>query len=83
VIKVNPKLDAYRAVVRENLKSAKGVELRKRRGYEIETFFGDSKHNQGCRRAHLRGLEKNNLDLAWICIAYDIRKLHKKEQMMN
>jgi transposase len=83
VITVNLKLDAYRAVVRKNLNSAKGVELRKRRGYEIETFFGDSKHNQGCRRAHLRGLAKNNLDLAWICISYDIRKLHKKEQMMN
>lgn len=83
MVAVNPKLDAYRTVVRQNLNSEKGVELRKRRGYEIETFFGDAKHNQGCRRAHLRGLAKNNLDLGWLCIAYDLRKLHKKEQMRN
>jgi transposase len=83
VITVTPKLDAFRTEVRKNLNTDKGKELRKRRGYEIETFFGDAKHNQGCRRAHLRGLEKNNLDLAWICIAYNIRKLQKREQKMN
>lgn len=83
VIKVNRKLDAYRDKTRKNLNSDKGMDLRKRRGYEIETFFGDAKHNQGCRRAHLRGLEKNNLDLAWICISYNLRKLHKKELIMN
>lgn len=83
VIEVNPKLDAYRDETRENLNSEMGMLLRKRRGYEIETFFGDSKHNQGYRRARLRGLEKVNLDLAWLCIAYDLRKLHHKELNLN
>jgi transposase len=83
VITVNRKLDAYRDETRKNLNSEKGIGLRKRRGYEIETFFGDAKHNQGYRRARLRGLEKTNLDLGWLCISYNLRKLHKKELMMN
>ena len=40
-----------------------GEELRKRRGWEIETFFGDLKHNQQYKRIRLRGLEKANLEL--------------------
>jgi transposase len=83
VIVVNRKLDAYRDNTRKNLNSEMGMDLRKRRGYEIETFFGDVKHNQGYRRARLRGLEKTNLDLGWLCISYNLRKLHKKELMMN
>ena len=83
VITVNRKLDAYRDTTRKNLNSEQGINLRKRRGYEIETFFGDAKHNQGFRRAHLRGLEKNDLDLGWLCISYNLRKLHKKENKMN
>jgi transposase len=83
VLTVNPKLNAFRKETRENLKSEIGVELKKRRGYEIETFFGDLKHNQGYRRVRLRGLSKANLELAWLCIAYDLRKLHQKEVIMN
>jgi transposase len=83
VIDVNPKLDAYRAETRENLNSEQGISLRKRRGTEIETFFGDLKHNQGYRRVRLRSLPKANLELAWLCIGYNLRKLHNKELNMN
>jgi len=83
VMTVNLKLDAFRDETRKNLNSETGINLRKRRGYEIETFFGDTKHNQGSRRARLRGLAKNNLDLAWTAISYNVRKLHKKELLMN
>ena len=80
---INPKLDAFRKETRENLKSEVGVVLKKRRGYEIETFWGDLKHNQGYRRIRLRGLSKANLELAWLCIGYNLRKLHQKELIMN
>jgi transposase len=80
---VNRRLDAFRNKTRENLNSEIGIELRKRRGFEIETFFGDLKHNQGYRRVRLRSLPKANLELAWLCIGYNLRKLHIKELNMN
>src|SRR6218665_189119 len=44
-LKVNPKLDHYKVQARENLNSDQGKYLRKRRSIEIESCFGDIKHN--------------------------------------
>jgi hypothetical protein len=45
-IRVNPELERHKRIARKNLTSEKGLELRKRREPEIESFFGDLKHNQ-------------------------------------
>jgi len=76
-IQVNRNLERHRKIARDNLKSEKGVEFRKRRGWEIETFFGDLKHNQKYKRFRLRGLEKVNLEMLWLSICYNLRKSNK------
>lgn len=71
---INLKLERHKKIARENLHSDKGIEFRKRRGPEIETFFGDLKHNQKYRRIRLRGLKKANLELGYLSISYNLRK---------
>ena len=71
----NPTLERYRAQARDNLNSDYGIALRKRRGIEVETAFGDLKHNRWFRRFHLRGLEKVEHELGLFCIAYNLRKI--------
>lgn len=73
-IQVNPELERHKGVARKNLTSEKGLELRKRRAPEIETFFGDLKHNQKYRRIRLRGLKKANIEIGWLVISYNLRK---------
>lgn len=77
-LQVNPNLERHKKIAMENLISEKGRQLRKRRGPEIETFFGDLKHNQKYKRIRLRGLEKANLELGWLSISYNLRKASGK-----
>ena len=67
--------------MRVNLNSEKGLYLRKRRGIEVETFFGDLKYNQEFRRFFLRGLEKVNTELGWLGISYNLRKVHRMAEI--
>jgi len=80
-ISVNRKLEAYKEKMRVNLNSEKGLYLRKRRGIEVETFFGDLKYNQEFRRFFLRGLEKVNTELGWLGISYNLRKVHRMAEI--
>lgn len=73
-IQVNLNLERHKEIARKNLTSEKGTEFRKRRGPEIETFFGDLKHNQKYRRIRLRGLRKANNEIGWLAISYNLRK---------
>jgi len=75
-IKINQKLAAYKKKAAENLRSPEGWKLRKRRNIEIESCFGDIKHNMGIRRCHLRGLEKVKTDFSLIAMAHNLRKIH-------
>ena len=75
----NKELEHYKEQARTNLTSELGVKLRKRRGYEIETFFGDLKRNCSFTRFSLRGKEKVEHELGLLCIGYNIRKLAKLE----
>jgi len=79
VLKIRPQLEKYKQQTKNNLISKKGVKLRKKRGPEIESFFGDLKMNQNYRRLRLRGLIKAQLELGYHCIAYNLRKLHAIE----
>ncbi|MBN2236958.1 MAG: IS1182 family transposase [Bacteroidales bacterium] len=75
----NTTLEAYKEQMRENLSSEKGKELRKRRGFEVETPFGDFKRNCSFSRFHLRGLPKVEHEIGLLCIAYNLRKIYFKE----
>lgn len=74
-IVVNGQLDAYKAIAHRNLHSEKGLTLRRRRGQEIESCFGDFKHNMGFRRFHLRGLEKVKTEITIVAMAHNLRKI--------
>jgi hypothetical protein len=74
-IQVSFQLIEYRRQARENLTSETGQALRKQRSVEVETVFGNIKHNMRFRRFHLRGLEKVNTEWGLVCIAHNMRKL--------
>lgn len=74
-ITVNKKLDIYKTVAARNLNSDKGIALRRQRGQEIESCFGDFKHNMGFRRFHLRGLKKVNTEITVMAMAHNLRKI--------
>src|SRR6185312_10686219 len=80
IVKVNEKLEEYKTQARENLHSEHGKQLRKRRSIEIESCFGDIKHNMGFRRFHLRGIKKVKTEFALIAMSHNLRKLHLKQQ---
>jgi len=74
-IVVNEQLDIYKAVAHRNLHSEKGLALRRRRGHEIESCFGDFKHNMTFRRFHLRGLKKVKTEITVLAMAHNLRKI--------
>jgi len=78
LLKVNEKLEAYKQTARQNLTSEKGSVLRKTRCIEIETCYGDIKHNMGFRRFHLRGLKKAKTEFTLVAMAHNLRKLQLK-----
>lgn len=81
-IQVNEKLEVYKQKARENLNSTIGEQLRKRRSIEVESCFGDIKHNMNFRRFHLRGLQKVKIEWSVVAIAHNLRKisLHKAKK---
>jgi transposase len=74
-IRVNNSLNKFRAQARNNLSSEKGLELRKRRGNEIESVFGHLKHNRKFRRFSLRGLDKVSAESALILTSFNLTKI--------
>lgn len=74
-ITINLNLEQHKQKARKNLKSKEGEELRKKRSIEIESCFGDIKHNMGFRRFHLRGKDKVKTEITIVAMAHNIRKL--------
>lgn len=77
-IEVNEKLENYKQQARENLHTELGQSLKKQRSIEIESCFGDIKHNMGFRRFHLRGLNKVKAEFTLVAMAHNIRKVYLK-----
>lgn len=77
------KYERLKEQAKSNLDSAKGIELRKRRGNELESVFGDEKLNNKRRRYHLRGLKKVNIEAGLYYIAHNIRKIQSKLSSFN
>jgi hypothetical protein len=74
-IKINERLDFYKQQARQHLNSEKGLALRRLRGMEIESCFGDIKHNMGFRRFHLRGKKKVKTEVGLVSMAHNLRKI--------
>jgi len=80
-LQVNWNAERLKRQARENLNSGKGKELRKRRGNEVESVFGDQKLNKLKRRYHLRGLLKVKLEAGLYYAAHNVRRMHKISQL--
>ena len=75
-ISYSPVLENYKQQAKQNLCSEEGEELRKRRGMEVETPFGDIKYNRNYRRFILRGLQNVYTESGLLAIAYNLRKVY-------
>lgn len=80
-LKLSLKLLHHQKQMRKRLHSPLGERLRKRRGCEIETVFGDIKHNRNYRRVSLRGDDKVTAEMALLFMSYNLRKLFRKEMI--
>ncbi|MGE9310181.1 IS1182 family transposase [Niabella sp. CJ426] len=78
-IEINEKLEAFKQQARQNLHTELGQSLKKQRGTEIESCFGDIKHNMDFRRFHLRGLQKVKTEFILVAMAHNLRKVSIKK----
>lgn len=76
-LSVSFEAERLKNIARQNLNSEKGKELRKRRGNEVESVFGDKKLNNKMPRFILRGIEKVNIEAGIYFITHNIRKIQE------
>lgn len=74
-IEISPRLNKYKDIVRENLESETGKILRSQRGVDVESVFGQIKHNNQFRRFYTRGLKNVNTEWGIMSIAHNIKKM--------
>lgn len=75
-IQMSEKYEKYKETMRNNLSTEKGKELKKRRGFEIESVFGDRKYNKKYFRFVTHG-EKNVYTESGLYYAvHNIRKIY-------
>ena len=79
-VQLNMRLEKYKQNTKENLSSPLGIELRKKRSIDVESVFGDIKHNQGFKRFSLRGFEKVNAEFGLVALAHNMKKV---KEMVN
>jgi len=63
-------------VMKHRLKTAEGKAQYKLRQQTVEPVFGIIKSVMGFRQFLLRGLEKVGLEWQWVCLAYNLKRLH-------
>jgi len=69
--------DPVLVAMAEKLKSLKGRALDRRRGCTVEPVFGVMKAVLGFGQLLLRGLEKVGGEWALVCLAYNVKRLHR------
>ena len=79
-IRFNKKLWELKKVVKENLTSEKGIEMRKKRAEYSEGIFGQIKWNMNFKRFLLRGLDKVDLEWGLLCFALKIKRMKYKDK---
>ena len=63
-------------VMKQRLKTAAGRAQYKLRQQTVEPVFGIIKSVLGFRQFLLRGVEKVGLEWQWVCVAYNLKRLH-------
>ena len=79
-IQVNWAFEAARAASLERVTSEKGILLRINRSIQSEGAFGVLKEDRHFRRLRRRGQQGVFAEILLYAIAFDIEKLHAKEQ---
>lgn len=74
-IEISPKLIDYKIIARKNLESEEGIKLRSQRGVDVESVFGQIKHNKQFRRFYTRGIKNVNTEWGLISLAHNIKKM--------
>lgn len=74
-VRYSASLERLKKQARKKLTSALGVQLRRRRGNEVESVFGDLKRNQMYSRLRLRGLAKATVECGLLFTSLNIRKV--------
>lgn len=72
----SPKGEVYKAQAKERLASKKGLEMRSKRSIEVESAFGDIKHNMKHRRFILRERHKVYIEFGLLAIGHNLRKVY-------
>ncbi len=77
----NPVYEELKAKEKAKLHSDEGRTLYAKRNIDVESVFGHVKQNLGFRRLHLRGLEKVQVELGWVALAHNLRKVVSKRHL--
>jgi len=75
-ITVLPTYEELKKEAKANLDSEKGHKLRRQRGYQVESIFGERKMNGKYRRYLLRGLKKVYIESGLYYISVNIKKIY-------
>jgi transposase len=67
------------AVMRHRLRTRAGKALYKLRQQTVEPVFGIIKATLGFRQFHLRGHAKASLEWTLVCLAYNLKRLHRMQ----
>lgn len=74
VIEINHNLNRLKSRADKRLKTKRGIAKRKQRCFEVESVFGNIKHNHNFRRFMLRGIEKVEIEAGLLALAHNLRK---------
>jgi len=66
--------------MRWRLRTRAGKALYKLRQQTVEPVFGIVKEVMGFRRFRLRGLARVNVEWTWVCLAYNLKRLHRLQR---
>lgn len=81
IIRVNEKLNAQKAIVRENMSTPEGQKIMVARSIQAEGTFGDLKQNLGYDRIVRRGLKNVEFELLLVASGHNFRKfINRKRQ---
>jgi hypothetical protein len=74
VFRRNQKLFELQTSVQQLLTGERGIMLRKKRCWDVETVFAQIKNNKGFRRFNLRGMKKVEIETGLLAIAHNLKK---------
>jgi hypothetical protein len=72
-----------RKEIRERLQSEEGRKLYSQRKCDVESVFGQLKHNQQFRRFSMRDLQKNTIEWGFLRVAHNCKKMQKSIKRNN